>query len=138
MDNEFGFIEKLTEQQIDQLMAMYRNEGWCKDRKREDVLEMLGNCRILVMVRQENGEIAAFARFFSDGVYRAAIYDVITAKTFRGMGCGRMLMERLLQHPMLRGVERAELYCKDFNVQFYEKFGFQRVPEDVNLMWKVR
>lgn len=127
-------VENLTAAQFQQLLEMYRTESWSLKRTPEDVRVMLENCRIIALIQPTNGDVIAFARFLSDSVYRAMIYDVIVAKKYRGLGYGRVLVEQLVRHPLLNRVERVELYCRDHNVPFYEKLGFAKVCGETNFM----
>ena len=78
--------------------------------------------------------LVAFARVLTDRVFRAFIFDVIVATEHRGAGLGHRLMEELLRHPNLSGVELIELYCRPELVPFYERLGFTSPDSGVTLM----
>lgn len=136
MLEDFAIINELTETHIDNLLELYGNETWTKSRTLEDVKAMLKNCHFIAFVNKNNNEMIAFARFLSDLVYRAMVYDVIVSIKYRGLGYGRILLENLVNHPLLKNVERIELCCLDQNVPLYEKFGFKKVPAPTNFMRK--
>ena len=136
MTDDYYVVETFTEEQINQLLEMYRNEWWSKERKVEDVILMLKNSNIIALIDKNNNEIIGFARFLSDCIYRATIYDVMISKNYRTLGYGRILLETLLRHKYLNNIERVELCCQNQNVLFYEKFGFKKVPEGTNFMRK--
>ena len=134
MFEDFEVIDALTETQIDNLLDLFRNETWTNDRTMEDVKAMLQNSHLIALVNKKNGELIAFARFLSDLVYRAMVYDVIVSIKYRGLGYGRILLENLINHPLIKNIERIELCCLDHNVSLYEKFGFKKVFEPTHFM----
>jgi ribosomal protein S18 acetylase RimI-like enzyme len=136
MTGEFQIVSELKESLVCQLLAMYHHESWSKERKLEDVKIILQNSNILAIINREQDEMIVFARFLSDGIYRAFIYDVIVSLQYRGLGWGRVLLESLISDQRLKNIERVELYCRDQNVPFYQKFGFQEVPAGTYLMRK--
>ncbi len=135
MKEDLIITDKLPESQINQLLELYKNESWSKNRELKDIKIMLENSNIIALINKSNEELIAFARFLSDFVYRAVIYDVIVSKKYRGLGYGRIILEEIIKHKILKNVERVELYCIDHNVTLYEKFSFKKV-EGVNLMRK--
>jgi predicted GNAT family N-acyltransferase len=134
MLENFTVIDAFTEKHVNNLLELYRNETWTKDRTAADVKAMLNNCHFIALVNKNNDEIIAFARFLSDSVYRAFVYDVIVSMKYRGLGYGRIILDHLINSPLLKKVERVELCCLEHNVPFYEKFGFKKVPEPTNFM----
>jgi predicted GNAT family N-acyltransferase len=132
--NNFKFIYSLSEDQVMNLLEIYKEEKWTKNRKIEDVKRMLEKSWIITIIDSNNGKIIAFARVLSDFVYRAFIYDVIVAKEYRGLKFGKLIVNSILCHSDFKNVERIELNCVDKNVMFYKKLGFEKVPEGTNLM----
>jgi GNAT superfamily N-acetyltransferase len=115
----------LTSSQIDQLVALFQAEWWTKGRTRADTqraLKMGGP--IFALVDPENGDLVAFARTITDGVYKAMIFDIIVKSTWRGTGLGALLMETVMNDPAISNVKHRELYCLEEMVSFYEKWGF--------------
>lgn len=134
MSDFFVITDNLTEEQIENLLELYKHEAWTIDRRLDDIKIMLENSHIIALIHKNNNEMIAFARFFSDLVYRAMIYDVIVSMKYRGLGYGRIVLENLINHHMLKGVERIELCCLQHNVPLYEKFGFKKVSEPACFM----
>lgn len=95
---------------------------------------MLDKSWIIAIIDSNNGKIIAFSRVLSDFVYRAFIYDVIVAKDYRGLKFGKLIVSSIVNHIDLKNVERIELNCIDSNVPFYEKLGFRKVPNGMNMM----
>ena len=104
-------IDSLDEIDLDQLMALYANEFWCSERRKADVAKMLDNTSIVLGIKTGDGQLVGFARVQTDYVYQATVYDVIAHPDWRGRKIGRMLMDAIVGHDQLRGVEHIDLNC---------------------------
>lgn len=122
---ELDRLDRLTEAQVHELVALYQEEWWTKGRELEDVRRMLEQTDIVVaFCERESRRLVAFARVLTDGVYKALIFDVIVAGSHRDHGLGRALMDALLEHPGLKTVRHLELYCLPELIPFYRRWGF--------------
>lgn len=134
---EYEFIDRMSEEQIFQLMQLYRNEWWTKDRKLEDVRRMLAHTDfIFAFYEKASRQLVAFTRVLSDRVYKALIFDVIVAPEHREHKLGRALMNAVLNHPELKNVRHFELYCLPELEPFYEQWGFTKEVGGVRFMRK--
>jgi GNAT superfamily N-acetyltransferase len=128
-------IDELTDNQIDDLHEMYRNEWWTETRGRGELPKMLANSDELVAFEDSDSrELVSFARVLTDYTYKALIFDVIVAGSQRGQGLGERLMEEILDHPQLVDVEHFELYCLEELAEFYEQWGFTAELGSLRLM----
>jgi ribosomal protein S18 acetylase RimI-like enzyme len=66
---------------------------------------------VIGAVDQVSGQLVAFARVLTDGVFKALIYDVIVAPDFRNRGLGTRLEDAIREHPQLRDERHLEPYC---------------------------
>jgi predicted GNAT family N-acyltransferase len=115
----------LNSPQIDQLVDLFQAEWWTKGRTKKDVEQALkSGGPLFAYVNPENGELVAFARSITDGVYKAMIFDIIVKAEWRGTGLGATLMDTILNDPLLVGIKHRELYCLEEMAPFYEKWGF--------------
>jgi predicted GNAT family N-acyltransferase len=130
----YKFVHNLSEEQVANLLEIYKGEKWTKNRQIDGVKKMLEKSWIIAIIDSNNGKMIAFARVLSDFIYRAFIYDVIVAKEYRGLKFGKLVVSSILNHKDFIGVERIELNCNEKNVEFYKKFGFEKVPNGTNLM----
>lgn len=97
---------------------------WARDRSEADLAVALANSRPVVTA-WDGDRLIGFARATSDGIYRAAIWDVAIHPAYQGAGLGRKLVHTVLSHPMLAQVERV--YLTTTNQQkFYERIGFEQ------------
>lgn len=82
-------------------------------------------------------QLIGFARVLTDYTIKALIFDVIIDREYRGYGLGKQIMETILQHGQLQGVQQFELYCLPEMEAFYEsKFGFSSNVGGITLMRK--
>ena len=116
-------IETLTEKQLIDLQYLYKYVMG-RERSIEDLKVMIKNCVVIAICEHETDQLIGFCRVITDGIYRAVIYDVMADSSYQGKGVGRMLMDKVLEHPLIKSVERIELYTLD-KVSFYEKWGFK-------------
>lgn len=115
----------LSPSQVDDLMRLYANEWWTRDRTRREVGRMLADSDLLfVVTERQSRSLVAFARVLTDHSYVALLLDTIVAPAYRGKGLGRLLVERICSAPELRDVERIELTCQPELIPFYRKWGF--------------
>lgn len=70
-------------------------------------------------------------RALSDGVSRAALYDVAVLPEYQGRGIGQAIVRRLLA---AADVELTMLYAAPGKEAFYEQFGFRRLRTAMAIM----
>lgn len=128
-------IENLTEAHLQDLLGLYQQAWWSRGRRIDDVRAMLRHSDVTVALADaEDGRLVAFARALTDRTYKAVVFDVIVDDARRGQGLGRMLMDEIVHHPRLEGVQHIELYCLPELVPFYERWGFALAPADLRSM----
>jgi predicted GNAT family N-acyltransferase len=133
--DDYKVIEEFNENQLEELHSLFQNEWWTQKRQLSEIRRLLDNSSVVIgLVNDKTGELIGFARVISDTLYRAFIFDVIAKENYRNNGIGTILMNSILEHPLVREVERVELYCPDRLVPYYEKFGFSTDVNGSNLM----
>ncbi|MFF2753116.1 GNAT family N-acetyltransferase [Psychrobacillus sp. NPDC058041] len=88
---------------------------------------------VIGIVDNDVEEMIGFARAITDTLYRAFIFDVIAKENYRNSGIGIILMNNILD-PLVRQIERVEVYCPERLLEYYKKFGFSRDVNGSNLM----
>jgi ribosomal protein S18 acetylase RimI-like enzyme len=97
----------------------YWNEGVERDR-----LERAMRCSTVVVGAEDPaGRLVACARTLSDGARTAWVGDVCVARGWRGRGVGIAVVRLLLDHPLVRDVDRVRLNTRDAQA-LYRKLGF--------------
>ncbi|AFY42601.1 GNAT family N-acetyltransferase [Nostoc sp. PCC 7107] len=132
----YKFIDTLTEKQIYQLVELYKNEFWSKQRTYQDVAKMLQSSDIILGLIDNNEQLIGFTRVLTDFVYRAIIYDVIIKPDYRKKGLGAKLMDAIVHHPQLHQVEQIALYCLPEMMPFYQRWDFTSEVGNLKLMYR--
>lgn len=72
-------------------------------------------------------------KFIHDFGKMGHIEDVVVREGFEGQGIGRALVERAIKEAKKEGCYRIRLFCSDKNIPFYEKAGFVRHENGMQL-----
>jgi GNAT superfamily N-acetyltransferase len=132
---ELHFQDRLTDDQIADLVLLYQSEWWTNGRQEADVRQMLRHCDLIVAITEAaSGRLLGFARVLTDFVYKALIFDVIVDTAYRSQGLGRKLMEAVVNHQGLQSVKHLELYCLPEMVPYCERWGFTSELGKLRLM----
>ena len=113
--------EKIDFNQLQELFKL--GAFWAQERTREDLKTAIANSNPVVSI-WDREYLIGFARATSDGVYRAAIWDVVVHPEYRGLGLGGKLVETVLSHPQVNRVERVYL-TTTHQQNFYKNIGFE-------------
>ena len=136
MRTNFSVTSSLNEKQKDELLEMYQNEWWSKNRSKDDVDFILQNSSfIIAIINNKNSELCAFSRILTDYFKFSYVYDVIVSTTYRGQGVGKLLLQEITQHPILKKVGSIEVFCRKDTMLFYQQFEF---TEDYGLSVAMR
>jgi len=136
--DKYRIVATLTENQVSDLMDLYKNEFWCDKRRREDVVKMLAATDVIIGLVDEGDRLIGFTRVITDFVYRAMIVDVIVNPTHRKTGLGKMLMDAVANHPKLQSVENISLNCLPKMIPFYERWGFTSNVGEMKFMRRLK
>ena len=124
------FSEK-KELEASQLLRLFHQAPWAKDRTLDDAKEMLRHTD-MALCAWDGDLLVGFGRVLTDFVYRATIWDVIVDKAYQGQGVGTDVVQRILNHPRLKKVELFWLCTR--MPKFYEKLGFSS-KEQTGMVW---
>ena len=124
---EYLIVNELSERHKQQLLPLYQNEWWSKNRSAHDVETILkGSSFVVGLVHKISDDLIGFARVLTDYFKYAYVYDVIIVPKYRGRDLGKYLIEQALNHPILKEVKYIELTCLEGMCSFYEQFGFTK------------
>ena len=96
-----------------------------------DKLERAFRNSLLKVFAFDGGRLVAAGRALSDGVWRAAIYDVAVLPEYQGKGIGSRIIRHLVQHA---GVDVITLYASPGKEAYYERFGFRKMKTAMAIM----
>lgn len=108
---------------LDEMKEIYASVGWTKHSK-EIIKQVFEASNVFAFVTV-NGRIVGFGRAMTDGVFNAAIYDVLVHPEFQKQGIARKIMEYLLAK--LSNVSCVHLISTTGNEGFYKKLGLKKI-----------
>jgi GNAT superfamily N-acetyltransferase len=107
------------------------NSYWAKGRPRE-VVERSIQSSLCFGVYAEGRQIA-FARVITDRAVFGYLADVFVLPEFRGRGIAKALIDRILDHPDVRGLQLLLLRTRDAH-GLYAQFGFEPISRPQDMM----
>ena len=116
---------------LTQLLDLYRETWWAKNRSRGEVERALAHSHPLITA-WAGPRLVGFSRVISDLTYRATIWDVIVRRDLQGRGVGKRMMQAILDHADLKTVTMFLLLTKDRH-RFYSGLGFT-LEKDMSMM----
>lgn len=105
---------------------------WAKGRSLETVRRSVENS-LCFGLYEETDKLIGFARVVTDYAVFAYLMDVFILEDYRKRGLGRQLMNSIMQHPDLQGLQRFMLATDDAQ-GLYGKFGFKLTVSSDKLM----
>lgn len=67
-------------------------------------------------------------------MFNAIIWDVVVDPSFQGLGLGKVLMERLVDELVNKGINNIALYSEPRVLGFYRPLGFVADPDGIRGM----
>lgn len=108
---------------VGRMKEIYQSVGWNKHT--EEMIETVFSASSHTIFAYIDGELVGFARSMSDGVFNAAIYDVIVHSFHQGKGIAKKIIDELLKQ--LQDVSCIHLISTTGNEEFYGKCGFKKL-----------
>ena len=136
-----GFVEDLSEEQIQEVAGMFDEEFYTQGRPVDWVRKAIRDSTVSIAITRREGKttkVVGFVRALSDGVLKAVVHDLVIAKSSRGAGLGRLLMSRLMSHPQMKNVRDIEVACLPEAVGMFKQWGFSESVDDLVLLRYVR
>jgi ribosomal protein S18 acetylase RimI-like enzyme len=105
------------------MKEIYHSVGWTNHN--EEKIKKVFQSSNVVAIAYDEDNIAGFGRALSDGVFNAAIYDVVIDKDYQNKGIGQQIIESLLAQ--LKNISCVHLVSTAGNEEFYRKAGFRKM-----------
>ncbi|MED3972838.1 GNAT family N-acetyltransferase [Priestia megaterium] len=118
-----SFLNSIENVEWSRMKEIYRSVGW-KNHDEEKVKKVFQSSNVVAVAYDEN-KIVGFGRALSDGVFNAAIYDVVVDKHYQNQGIGQQIIENLLAQ--LNDISCVHLVSTAGNEEFYRKAGFRKM-----------
>lgn len=104
-------------------VSLVEHEYWNEGVDRDRLERAMRGSTVVVGAEDAAGRLVACARTLSDGARSAWVGDVCVAPAWRGRGVGIAVVRLLLDHPLVRDVDRVRLNTRDAQ-GLYRKLGF--------------
>lgn len=118
-----SFSNSIENVEWSRMKEIYRSVGWTKHD--EEKIKKVFQSSNVVAIAYEEDNIAGFGRALSDGVFNAAIYDVVVDEHYQNKGIGQKVIQNLLAQ--LDDISCVHLVSTAGNEEFYRKAGFRKM-----------
>lgn len=108
---------------LDEMKEVYASVGWTKHTNQ--IIRQVFEASNVIALVTVNGPIIGFGRAMTDGIFNAAIYDVVVHRDFQGQGIAKKVMKFLLDQ--LSDVSCVHLISTTGNEEFYQKLGLRKL-----------
>ncbi|MCD8826298.1 GNAT family N-acetyltransferase [Staphylococcus gallinarum] len=108
---------------VEDMMEVYHSNGW-EGRSQEDIIKIF-NISTHVIIAKKDAKVVGFIRALSDGVFNAAIYDLVVHIDYQQQGIGKAMINLMLEH--LGELSCVHLISTTGNEVLYEKMGFRKL-----------
>jgi ribosomal protein S18 acetylase RimI-like enzyme len=105
------------------MKEIYHSVGWTNHN--EEKIKKVFQSSNVVAIAYDEDNIAGFGRALSDGVFNAAIYDVVVDEQYQNKGIGQKVIKNLLAQ--LDDISCVHLVSTAGNEEFYRKAGFRKM-----------
>jgi ribosomal protein S18 acetylase RimI-like enzyme len=133
----YVFLSRPTKEQIQQIINLYQGEGWWSiGDTSEEAVDKIINGSHCFLVALEDDRIIGMGRAISDRASDAYIQDVTVANTFRGRGIGSEIIKQLISRLHTDGLGWIGLIAEKNSRAFYERLGFDPMPDATPMLRK--
>ncbi len=131
-----SLLKKATAEQIDQIIALFRQAGWWDADAPDDpelVGKIISGSHCFVIASQDD-EIVGMGRAISDRVSDGYLQDVTVKDVYRNQGLGTRIIAMLVERLHQDGIEWIGLIAEQQSAHLYRKFGFRRMADATPLV----
>ncbi|WP_394556529.1 GNAT family N-acetyltransferase [Priestia aryabhattai] len=118
-----SFSNSIENVEWSRMKGIYHSVGWTNHN--EEKIKKVFQSSNVVTIAYDEDNIAGFGRALSDGVFNAAIYDVVVDEQYQNKGIGQKVIKNLLAQ--LDDISCVHLVSTAGNEEFYRKAGFRKM-----------
>jgi GNAT superfamily N-acetyltransferase len=127
---EYAVVDNIALIDVDAVHGFLHDSYWAKGRSK--MVVQLAMERSLSFGLLHGDETVGFARVITDFAVTGIVEDVFVLPEHQGRGLGRWLMECVLSHPALAGIE---LFTQSRKARgFYGRLGFSELKDTGEIM----
>ncbi|MEJ7542497.1 GNAT family N-acetyltransferase [Staphylococcus intermedius] len=120
---EIKLVDTFDNSYLDTIYKTYQSVGWLNHNK-DNIESILKNSTHNVFAIH-NSKVIGIGRALSDGVFNAAIYDVIVRPEYQNLKIGSRIVNDLLEQ--IGDVSCIHLISTTGKIEFYNKQGFKKL-----------
>ncbi|MCE7785588.1 GNAT family N-acetyltransferase [Staphylococcus xylosus] len=120
---DIDYEYELDIKDVDELIQIYHDNDWA-GHDQEKVITIF-NTATHVIIAKYQGKVIGFARAMSDGVFNAAIYDVMVDVAHQNQGIGQEIIRNILVY--LGELSCVHLVATTGYEGFYRQLGFKNL-----------
>jgi len=133
----YTFIVNPDPDQIRQITALYRMQGWwSKDTDDYDLVARITAGSHCFLAAIEDGEIVGMGRAISDRASDAYIQDVTVHPSHRGQGTGTNILKKIVARLHADGLRWIGLIAEKGSSKFYHHLGFNEMADATPMLFK--
>ena len=123
------FLEDPTEDQIGQITRIYRQKDWwhLPADNPQLVRKIVAGSHCFILAQQD-GLVVGMGRAISDRASDAYIQDVAVLDSHQGQGIGSQIVTRLTERLLNDGLNWIGLIAESGRHAFYQRLGFEKMP----------
>lgn len=134
LENNIYFSSNFEDMDLELIYKFIKNSYWGESRTFEE--QKIASENTINFGLFQNGNQIAYARVMTDKVFFAYLLDVFIIETHQGKGYSKLLIEKILNFPELKNIDKWMLATKDAH-ELYKKFDFVAVKSPEKLMEKL-
>ncbi|MFE4120624.1 GNAT family N-acetyltransferase [Priestia sp. YIM B13486] len=120
---KISFSHSIENVEWSRMKEIYHSVGWTNHN--EEKIKKVFQSSNVVAIAYDEDNIAGFGRALSDGVFNAAIYDVVVNEQYQNKAIGQKVIKNLLAQ--LDDISCVHLVSTAGNEEFYRKAGFRKM-----------
>lgn len=113
--------------QVEKIHNFISNAYWGDGRTLSEVKTTIENSLCFGIYTSTNEQIG-FSRVVTDYIFFGYFMDVIIFEEYQHMGYGKVLIDYMMNHPIIKKLKTVALKTKDAH-SLYEKFGFTKISD---------
>ncbi|PWH81719.1 GNAT family N-acetyltransferase [Algibacter marinivivus] len=134
LKNDIYFSSDFDDMDLELIYKFIKNSYWGASRTFEE--QKIASENTINFGFFQNGNQIAYARVMTDKVFFAYLLDVFVVETHQGKGLSKLLIDKILNFPELKNIDKWMLATKDAH-KLYEKFDFVAIKSPEKLMEKL-
>ena len=124
-------IFKETLPDIKEYWNLFQTTGWNQEYNFsiQDLANAIQNSWYSMSI-YDSDKLIGFGRVIADGVHHALIVDLIIHPDYQSKGLGSRLLDKLVSKCKKNKIRDIQLFSAKDKYSFYEKFGFEKRPDN--------